>query len=427
MYNRLYEYVQENDILYEKQFGFRANYSTDHALTEFTQNILQAFDRNEFTLGIFIDISKAFDTVDHEILLEKLQAYGIQNVNLKWFKSYLRHRKQCISILDKNTDYEYVSCGVPQGSILGPLLFLIYINDLKQVSTLLNFITFADDTSAFYSHRNILDLYNTVNSELKKVYDWFVVNRLSLNTKKTKYILFHKMYQRDNIPLRLPEILINEKKLQRKQVTKFLDVILDENITWKSHINSIETKLSKSIGIIYKVRQFLNYNCLKNLYFSMIQSHINYCNIVWGSTNKTKMHGVFKMQKKAIRLIFFQKKHTHTRSLFKKLNALNIYQLNIFQILIFMYKIKNNLAPPIFYNYFKPIKHKYSTRSSGYNFHRERYLSKTTSYKISERATFLWNTIIKETEKSAANLKKFKTTVKKVLLDKENEKILVNF
>ena len=151
MYNRLYSFIVENNILYNKQFGFRKEHSTEHAILQLTTQILQSFDEDQFTIGIFIDLSKAFDTVDHSILLKKLSYYGVRNNNLKWFKSYLSNRKQYISTDKCNTEMETIFCGVPQGSILGSLLFLIFVNDFPQ-STLLDPIMFADDTNLFYSN-----------------------------------------------------------------------------------------------------------------------------------------------------------------------------------------------------------------------------------------------------------------------------------
>ena len=186
VYNRLYKHLTQNNVLYEKQFGFQKFCSTEYAIVQLIDQISDAFKQNQFTLGLFIDFSKAFDTVNHEILLEKLNIYGIKNNNFNWFTSYLSQRKQYITFNQDKTDMLEIKCGVPQGSVLGPLLFLLYVNNLKNASTMLDPIMFADDTNLFYSHANIKTLFKTVNEELSHLSEWFASNKLSLNTEKTK-------------------------------------------------------------------------------------------------------------------------------------------------------------------------------------------------------------------------------------------------
>ena len=231
MYNRLYSYLANTNILYEKQFEFQQAHSTDHAVLNLVSDIYKAFEGNFYTLGVFIDLSKAFDTVDHDILLSKLKHYGMQNISLLWFKDYLTDRKQCVQYGMEKTTLKSINCGVPQGSILGPLLFLIYVNDLHETSDILNFILFADDTNIFYSHKNIKTLYNTVNEEFKKIEEWFRSNKLSLNVNKTKYTLFFKRTRRDDLPLKLPKLALNNIEINRGNSIKFLGVLLDENLT----------------------------------------------------------------------------------------------------------------------------------------------------------------------------------------------------
>ena len=244
MYNRIYSHVTNNKLLYEKQFGFQQKCSTDYAILQLTKNIYESFDRNTFTLGVFVDLSKAFDTVNHKILLKKLTCFGIKGIYLNWFKSYLNNRKQFISYDKKETAMLNLMCGVPQGSILGPLLFLLYVNDIQHASTILEPIMFADDTNLFISHKNITTLFSTMNKELTKIQEWFNANKLSLNISKTKYSFFHPLAWSDRIPLTLPKLEINANTIKREYTMKFLGILLDENISWKAHI---DTKSQKNL------------------------------------------------------------------------------------------------------------------------------------------------------------------------------------
>ena len=165
-------------------------HTTTHAILHFIDKVAQALDNHLHTIGILLDFSKAFDTVDHEILISKLSYYGVRGIALSWFRSYLTDRKQYVSLNGINSSHQTISCGVPQGSLLGPLLFLLYINDFHYSSNVLSFIFFADDSSVFFSHKNPEILLETVNSELKKVTLWIRANKLSLNLQKTNYMLF---------------------------------------------------------------------------------------------------------------------------------------------------------------------------------------------------------------------------------------------
>ena len=204
MYNRLYKFLLENNILYQRQFGFQNAHSTEHAILQLVNQIKEAFSQGKYTLGIFLGLSKAFHTVNHNILLEKLKAYRIQSENLKWFRSCLSNRKQFILNDDFKTEVKIVKCGVPQGSILGPLLFFIFVSDLSNSTKVLDPALFADDTNLFCSDNNIRTLFETANQELSQINDWFLAN-----VEKTKYMLFHKCIDQENIPLKLPLLQLN--------------------------------------------------------------------------------------------------------------------------------------------------------------------------------------------------------------------------
>ena len=218
MYNRLYKFLLENNILYQKQFGFQNAHSTEHAILHLVNQITQACSQGKYTLGIFLDLSKALDAANHDILLEKLKTYGIQYENLKWFRSYLSNRKQFILYDDFKTEVKIVKSGVPKGSILGSLLFLIFVNDLSNSTKVLDPVFFAGNTNLFCSDSNISTLFVTANQELSQINDWFLANKLSLNIEKTKYMLFNKCIEQENIPLKLPLLQLNSKTSLKEKI-----------------------------------------------------------------------------------------------------------------------------------------------------------------------------------------------------------------
>ena len=250
---------------------------------------------------------------------------------------------------------------------------------------------FADEANLFYSHHDIKTLFSTVNKELEKLGDWFSANRLSLNIKKTKYTFFHKNSVKDNIPLKLPDLHISNKSIERKSSIKFLGVMLDEHIAWNDHIHAIEKKLAKNIGLLYRARQFLDKESLKTIYFSYIHSYLNYANIAWASTYFTKLKTIHYQQKHAARIIFDEDILTHSRPLLRSLNALNIYQINLYQHANFMYKFQKCQAPKIFNMAFEKPTHKYPTQFSETNFKYKKYSLTSTKHSISVRGPKIWN------------------------------------
>ena len=232
IYNRIINYLNDVNVLCDNQYGFRKNRSPSLALIDLCDKISSAFDRREHAIGVFLDLSnsKAFDTVNHVILFDKLEYYGIRGLALEWVKSYFSERKQFVQFNNVRSFPQGISCGVPQGSILGPLFFILYVNDLNN-AFMLDAVLFADDTNLFISHSDPVYLINTLNGELNKLSTWFATNRLSLNLSKTNVMVFKPWQKKQSCEF---QVSINEQSILRVSETVFVGVFLDDNLTWTS-------------------------------------------------------------------------------------------------------------------------------------------------------------------------------------------------
>ena len=294
MYSRLDNFLDLSDTIYKFQFGFRKNYSTNHALLSIVEQIKAALDKKMFSCGVFIDLEKAFDTVNHQILISKLYHYGIRGVANKWFTSYLSNRFQKVSLNSESSKRLPITCGVPQGSILGPLLFLIYINDMHLSVEHSVIYHFADDTNLLYSCKTFKNLRKRVNRDLQLLYEWLCANRLSLNTGKTEFIVFrpprYKMTERLTLKL-------HHTKLFESSKIKYLGMILDNNLNWKAHLTELSKKLSRAVGLIYKVRHLCPTSVLRSLYYSLFHSHMSYGLILWSNAKQCYIDKIRSLQK----------------------------------------------------------------------------------------------------------------------------------
>ena len=296
--NRLLNFINVNNILCNRQYGFRKNYSTELAVLETIEKISTSLDNKRYSIEIFIDLKKAFDTLNHQILIEKLKFYGIRGIASQWLNSYLKNRKQFVLYNNVESDMGWVRCGVPQGSILGPSLFLLYINDLCNVSELLQIVLFADDTNIFYEHVDKTSLEHTLNIELNKINTWFMVNQLSVNLKKTNYIVFGTK----NINLDF-DIQIDNVPIERVNNTKFLGVYIDAQLNWAVQLNIVKSKIAKGLGILYRLKYKLTEDAKLILYSTLILPHLTYCCSVWGNTCKSRLNNIVTLQKKATEIV----------------------------------------------------------------------------------------------------------------------------
>ena len=303
------------------------------AILNLVDNISNSIDKKKPCAAVFIDLSKAFDTIDHTILLKKLHRYGFRGTTLQLLKSYLSNRSQCVFYQNTFSSSKGICCGVPQGSILGPVLFLIYINDIYRCSTLLNFILFADDTTLFYSAHSWTELSNALNEALISLCNWFKCNKLSLNVSKTNFIAFHSS-RSSTINL---NIMIDNEQISQVLYTKFLGVEIDYCLSWKYQIKKVENKISSIIGVISRIRFKIDLKTSLMLYNSLVLPYLDYCNILWASNYKTELLKLYVLQKRAIRICTKSPRLTNSESLFKQFNILSVFKLNSLQIEKFMF------------------------------------------------------------------------------------------
>jgi hypothetical protein len=275
----------------------------------------------------------------------------------------LDNRKQFCTFNTQSSKYANINCGVPQGSILGPLLFLLYINDLGIISSKLTSILFADDSNLFAEGANLQELQNLINSEMPTLMNWLSSNRLSLNIKKTHIMIFGKLTTNEKKKI---AVYVSGQKLDVVETTKFLGLLLDDSLNWKPHITYISQKVAKSIGILSMARKVLDRKTLIQLYYSFIYPYLNYCNLSWGNAADTTLWPIFRLQKIAIRIIFNIKNRSSTYSACKRYGILRLPDIHFMNIGIFMYKYKRDKLPHIFNDLFieNASIHSYPTRNA---------------------------------------------------------------
>jgi hypothetical protein len=357
---KLITHLLSNDLIYVHQYGFLPNRSTEHNLLQILNYITKALDDGNFCIGVFLDLRKAFDVCSHEILLKKLLKMGIRGNAHKWFKNYLAGRSQFVDVNGSKSDPLAIDISVIQGSILGPILFLCYINDFYSATTLFS-VLFADDTTGLGQGKNLRNLTAYVNEELQKISNWFRANKMAVNTSKTKFIVFRTRGKRIN-----PEdcqLVFNSNEIGLEQnpdkivpITrvfsegveksfKLLGVHFDEYLSFESHISSICSKVSKSLYCLNRIKNFVTPSAMKMLYFAMVHSHIVYCLNVFSCANITTLSPLKLKQKEAIRIVCNAGYRDHTGPLFKQLGILPFDELIKFSQLKFMHDFHHGKLP----------------------------------------------------------------------------------
>lgn len=338
MYTRLQSYVRINNILNCNQFGFLEQSNTLSATLNLTETIYTHLEAKKRTACIFIDLMKAFDCVDHKILIQKLEKYGILGNSLELLKNYLKNRKQYVYLNNKKSHLLTVKCGIPQGSILGPLLFSIYVNDIFDLPLNGKILLFADDAVIIYGETSLAELKDNMEHDLEILTSWLQKNKFRLNIKKTNFIIFQST---NRLPV-FDEIKINDDIVKRVDNTRYLGLQIDSRLKWTSHVDVIKSKISPIIGVLRRVGKFLKKEVALNIYFSHILSHLLYAISIWGAACKTIINELQILQNKSLKALFSLRKY-HPSKLLYNTTILPVTKLIKYDYLLTVYKLEHKM------------------------------------------------------------------------------------
>ena len=420
IFDQMYTYFVANKLFFSGQSGFRALHSVLTCLLKCTNDWYMNFDKGLFTGVILIDLKKAFDTVDHDILIAKLCRYGVIGNELDWFKSYLSNRKQCCKVNGHVSKLQDINCGVPQGSCLGPLLFLIYVNDLPFALDRTKATMYADDTSISYSSKYVTDLTQVINTDLNNIRLWLMGNKLSLNVAKTQSMILGSGVRLRKLGLNDttvgPDFQINEDRIAFTSNVKYLGVQIDSQLSWKEHITVALNKISRGVGMLKYSKKYLSLETVQKMYLGIVEPHIRYCCSVWGCAGDTIILKLQKLQNRAARIVTNSPFDKTSLPLIAQLGWLNVKEMVDFETATIVYKSLHELAPP----YMQDMFHKLSDS-------RNRVLRNTeTDLRIplcktsngqrsfSYRGVTVWNQLSSEI-KTAQSLAIFKNRLKTFL------------
>ena len=423
VYIQLLDFLLAEGLIYDNQFGFREKHSTYMPMSLLYEQITSAIFEHQSCAAVYLDLSKAFDTVNHQILFRKLKKYGIDddehgNCPLKFFESYLHERKQVVKYNSTISSCPVtVPLGVPQGSILGPLLFLLFINDVYRSSGTPKFQIFADDTVLLYKSTDHAQLQSDIEQSLPDITSWLICNRLTINVKKSNYQLFSARKH-------IPDISINifGDPIQRKFSVKYLGVLVDEDLRWSSQIRAVENTISRNIGIIRRSAYILSSKHLNLLYNALVLPTLTHCVQIWGSTYHTKFTKIITLQKKMVRIIDHAEFLAHTSPIFKKYNLLKFMDIRIvMQLNVVQQFLCNTLPSPLaVYFVLDPCNHSRAARAARH-FSLPNGLTNYRKFSLFYSAPDLWNSHVATKIRNLDDVPRskvfFKKVIKKMFID----------
>ena len=362
IHTRLTNFFHNNQIIHPNQYGFQKGISTEMAISKVFEELALRMDDKQTTCAIFLDIRKAFDSVNHGILIKKLENYGIRGTPLKLLISFLENRYQSVFINGTKSEAKKIKCGVPQGSVLGPLLFLCFINDLPNVSSFFHTSLFADDACLISSSTSSTLLQYLVNRELIKISNWMTANKLCLNYGKTVFLTLSNQ----KVPASL-NIEINNNAIVEVEHVKYLGVIFDKKLTWGPHIKHVNRKIAMGSWAISNLKKFVNKKTLRLLYHALVYPHLHYGLPCWGSAASYLLNKLKTKQKWILRVITNSKPRTHSTPLFHSMNILKLDDVYKLKVATEMRKLIYNNSLHNYNIQFIQSSHNYSTRSSTKN------------------------------------------------------------
>jgi len=390
VHQQLYCYLDDQNLLSQAQSGFRKSFSTQTSLHRLTEYIFEALNNSEVVGMVAIDLQKAFDTVNHSILLQKLDHYGVRHVPLKWFTSYLSNRSQVTYVNNVISDMGFIRTGVPQGSILGPLLFILYINDLPGCLRKCEANMYADDTAFYFRNKDKNIVSDSLNEDIINIYSWLCSNKLSLHVGKTNVILVcnhQKVRYLDSTNL---GIKLNDFELTQTDSVGYLGVELDSRCNFDKHTNALICKVNKSIGVLKRCSPYLPIEARKTLYNTLVLPHIDYCSTVWGCTSQTNVMRVQRLQNRAMRSILKEGPRTHIEDMLHQLGWLSVKQRLVHNKLVLMWRIVHGAAPSYLTENLRLSRdvHRYNTVGSS---NRNIYIPNAHKHSIFRYNANLWN------------------------------------